>query len=109
MHSRIAEIGFEPAAAAVVARLLVHSNQISYLFGDGGIPIAELRRVTGASIRVFPKEQSPRFGSQGDEVLQVIVDFGFTLFLLLVLITTAFLHSLQNLLMVLCMNVVLTS
>nr|GMC52002.1 KH domain-containing protein HEN4 [Ipomoea batatas] len=72
VHSRIAEIGFEPAAAAVVARLLVHSNQISYLFGDGGIPIAELRRVTGASIRVFPKEQSPRFGSQGDEVLQVL-------------------------------------
>ncbi|XP_019196873.1 PREDICTED: KH domain-containing protein HEN4 [Ipomoea nil] len=71
VHSRIAEIGFEPAAA-VVARLLVHSNQMGYVFGDGGIPIAELRRVTGASIRIFPMEQSPRFGSQGDEVVQVI-------------------------------------
>lgn len=79
MHSRIAEIGFEPAAA-VVARLLVYSNQIGYLLGDGGIPIAELRRVTGASIRIFPKEQSPRFGSQGDEVVQVILDFGFMSF-----------------------------
>ncbi|XP_059640671.1 KH domain-containing protein HEN4 [Cornus florida] len=71
VHCRIAEIGFEPGAA-VVARLLVHSQQIGCLLGRGGIIIAELRRVTGASIRIFPKEQVPKCGSQNDEVVQVI-------------------------------------
>lgn len=74
MHSRIAEIGFEPGSA-VVARLLVHSQQIGYLFGKGGIVIPELRRVTGASIRIFPKEQFPKYGSQNDEVVQVVTYF----------------------------------
>ena len=74
VHSRIAEIGFEPGSA-VVARLLVHSQQIGYLFGKGGIIIPELRRVTGASIRIFPKEQFPKYGSQNDEVVQVVPYF----------------------------------
>ncbi|PSS07244.1 KH domain-containing protein [Actinidia chinensis var. chinensis] len=71
VHSRIAEIGFEPGAA-VVARLLVHSQQIGCLLGKGGIIITELRRATGASIRIFPKEQVPKYGSQNDEVVQII-------------------------------------
>ncbi|KAE9468053.1 hypothetical protein C3L33_00038, partial [Rhododendron williamsianum] len=50
------EIGFE-RGAAVVARLLVHSQQIGCLLGKGGSIINELRRVTGASIRVFQEEQ----------------------------------------------------
>lgn len=69
MHCRIAEIGFE-RGAAVVARLLVHSQQIGCLLGKGGSIINELRRVTGASIRVFQEEQVLRFGSQNDEVVQ---------------------------------------
>ncbi|KAK9281134.1 hypothetical protein L1049_004027 [Liquidambar formosana] len=71
VHCRIAEIGFEPGAA-VVARLLVHSQQIGCLLGKGGIIIAEMRRATGASIRVFSKEQVPKCGSQNDELVQVI-------------------------------------
>ncbi|XAR74048.1 hypothetical protein NMG60_11008210 [Bertholletia excelsa] len=71
VHCRIAEIGFEPGAA-VVARLLVHPQQIGCLLGKGGIIIAELRRATGASIRIFPKEQAPKYGSQNDEVVQII-------------------------------------
>ncbi|KAB2610964.1 KH domain-containing protein [Pyrus ussuriensis x Pyrus communis] len=55
-HHRIAEIGFEPGAA-VVARLLVHPQQIGCLLGKGGFIITEMRRATGASIRIFPKEQ----------------------------------------------------
>ena len=34
VHARITEIGFEPGAA-VVARLLVHSQQIGCLLGRG--------------------------------------------------------------------------
>ena len=74
VHSRIAEIGFEPGAA-VVARLLVHSQQIGCLLGKGGFIITELRRATGASIRIFPKEQVPKYGSQNDEVVQVSQNF----------------------------------
>ncbi|KAG5538108.1 hypothetical protein RHGRI_025254 [Rhododendron griersonianum] len=47
VHCRIAEIGFE-RGAAVVARLLVHSQQIGCLLGKGGSIINELRRVIGS-------------------------------------------------------------
>ncbi|XVF86209.1 hypothetical protein PTKIN_Ptkin18bG0021800 [Pterospermum kingtungense] len=70
VHSRIAEIGFEPGSA-VVACLLVHSQQIGYLLGKGGHIVTEMRRATGASIRVFSKEQLTKCaGSQNDEVVQ---------------------------------------
>jgi len=75
VHCRIAEIGFEPGAA-VVARLLVHSQQIGCLLGKGGFIITEMRRATGASIRIFSKEQVPKCGSPNDEVVQVINPFG---------------------------------
>ncbi|XVE89263.1 hypothetical protein DITRI_Ditri19aG0189000 [Diplodiscus trichospermus] len=72
VHSRIAEIGFEPGAA-IVACLLVHSQQIGCLLGKGGHIVNEMRRATGASIRVFPKEQLTKFvGSLNDEVVQVV-------------------------------------
>lgn len=70
-HHRIAEIGFEPGAA-VVARLLVHPQQIGCLLGKGGFIITEMRRATGASIRIFPKEQVQKGSYQNDEVVQVI-------------------------------------
>ena len=72
VHSRIAEIGFEPGAA-VIARLLVHSQQIGCLLGKGGFIISEMRRATGASIRIFTKEQVPKCGTPNDEVVQVTI------------------------------------
>lgn len=78
VHSRLAEIGFEPGAA-VVARLLVHSQQIGCLLGKGGFIISEMRRATGASIRIFTKDQVPKCASHNDEVVQVIVCAGFLL------------------------------
>uniref|UniRef100_A0A803KQP9 K Homology domain-containing protein n=1 Tax=Chenopodium quinoa TaxID=63459 RepID=A0A803KQP9_CHEQI len=71
VHSRIAEVGFEPGAA-VIARLLVHSQQIGCLLGKGGLIIAEMRRLTGASIRIFGREQGVNPNIQNDEVVQVI-------------------------------------
>ncbi|GMH03867.1 hypothetical protein Nepgr_005706 [Nepenthes gracilis] len=70
VHSRISELGFEPAAA-VVARLLVHSRQMGCLLGRGGIIIAEMRRLTGASIRVFGREQGSKYSTQNVEVVQI--------------------------------------
>ena len=69
VHCRIAEIGFEPGAA-VVARLLVHKQHIGWLLGKGGFVISEMRRATGASIRIYPKEQV-KCASQNEEVVQV--------------------------------------
>ncbi|KAI3803284.1 hypothetical protein L1987_31434 [Smallanthus sonchifolius] len=71
VHSRIVEAGFE-AGAAIVARVLVHSRQIGCLWGKGGMIISELRRVTGASIHIFPREQVAKYGMPSDEVVQVI-------------------------------------
>ncbi|XP_031388035.1 KH domain-containing protein HEN4 isoform X2 [Punica granatum] len=70
VHHRIAEIGFEPGNP-VVARLLVPSPQIRYLLGKGGSIINEMRRGTGANIRISPKDQSPRYANI-DEVVQVM-------------------------------------
>lgn len=70
VQRRIAEIGFEPGAA-IVARLLVHSQQIGCLLGKGGVIITEMRRATGASIRIFAREQVPKCASLNDEVVQV--------------------------------------
>ncbi|XP_047168313.1 KH domain-containing protein HEN4 [Vigna umbellata] len=70
VHCRLTEIGFEPSAA-VVAKLLVRSPQVGCLLGKGGLVISEMRRATGASIRIFSKEQV-KFISQNEEVVQVI-------------------------------------
>ncbi|KAK9078418.1 hypothetical protein SSX86_002475 [Deinandra increscens subsp. villosa] len=71
VHGRIVEAGFE-SGAAIVARLLVHSRQIGCLWGKGGMIISELRRLTGASIHIFPKEQVANYGMPSDEVVQII-------------------------------------
>lgn len=70
VHHRIAEIGFEPGAA-VVARLLLHPQQVGCLLGKGGFIINEMRRATGASIRIFPKEQVQKSVYHHDDVVQV--------------------------------------
>ncbi|XP_039034509.1 KH domain-containing protein HEN4-like [Hibiscus syriacus] len=71
VQSRIAEIGFEPGAA-IVARLLVPSQHIGYLLGKGGHIVNEMRRATGANIRVSSEEQlSKSVESQNEEVVQV--------------------------------------
>ncbi|KAL2321471.1 hypothetical protein Fmac_025850 [Flemingia macrophylla] len=70
VHCRLTEIGFEPSAA-VVAKLLVRSPQVGCLLGKGGLVISEMRRATGASIRIFSKEQI-KYISHNEEVVQVI-------------------------------------
>ncbi|KAL5072309.1 hypothetical protein RYX36_011293 [Vicia faba] len=70
VHGRLTEIGFEQSNA-VVARLLVRSPQVGCLLGKGGHVISEMRRATGASIRIFSKEQI-KFISHNEELVQVI-------------------------------------
>ncbi|CAN1298775.1 KH domain-containing protein HEN4 [Linum perenne] len=71
VQTRIAEIGYEHGAP-VVARLVVHSQQIGRLLGKGGQIISEMRQATGAHIRIFPKEQVAKHGTPHDEIVQVV-------------------------------------
>ncbi|XP_072953582.1 KH domain-containing protein HEN4-like [Typha angustifolia] len=70
VHSRLAEAGNDKGSA-VSARLLVPAQQIGCLLGVGGTIIAEMRKETGASIRIFVKEQVPKCAQANDEVVQV--------------------------------------
>ncbi|GKB83670.1 KH domain-containing protein HEN4 isoform X1 [Tanacetum coccineum] len=64
-----AEVGVEPGAP-IIGRLLVHLRQIGCLWGKGGMIIAEMRRVTGASIYIFPREHVAKYGMPSHEVVQ---------------------------------------
>lgn len=70
VHSRISEASMDKSSA-VPARLLVPSQHIGCLLGKGGSIIAEMRKVTGASIRIFGNEQIPRCAQRNDELVQV--------------------------------------
>ncbi|KMZ61799.1 hypothetical protein ZOSMA_4G00880 [Zostera marina] len=73
VHSRLTETGGEKGPSS--ARLLVPSQQIGCLLGRGGNIISEMRRMTGAHIRIFLKEQVPKCAQQNDEVVQVTGGF----------------------------------
>ncbi|KAF8411351.1 hypothetical protein HHK36_003898 [Tetracentron sinense] len=62
--------------APVSARLLVPSNQVGCLLGKGGTIISEIRKVTGAGIRILRGDQVPKCASENDEVVQIIGEFG---------------------------------
>ncbi|EEF52201.1 KH domain-containing protein HEN4 [Ricinus communis] len=56
---------------AVIGRLLVSSNQIGCLLGKGGAIMAEMRKSTGAYIRILGKDQIPKCASENEEVVQI--------------------------------------
>ncbi|XP_044510998.1 RNA-binding KH domain-containing protein RCF3-like isoform X1 [Mangifera indica] len=59
----------------VMARLLVSSNQIGCLLGKGGAIISEMRKLTGAYIRILGKDQIPKCASESEEVVQINGEF----------------------------------
>lgn len=78
VFTRSVEAGYEKGldsgsgkGASVAARLLVATNQIGCLMGKGGTIIAEMRKATGASIRILGGDQVPICASENDEVVQV--------------------------------------
>ncbi|AQK64886.1 Flowering locus K homology domain [Zea mays] len=52
-------------------RLVVPSNKVGCILGEGGQVITEMRRRTGAEIRVYSKADKPKYLSFGDELVQV--------------------------------------
>ncbi|XP_047327014.1 KH domain-containing protein HEN4-like [Impatiens glandulifera] len=68
---RMFRITPETKDTKMTARLLVHSNQIGCLLGKGGCIIAEMRKSSGAYIRILGKDQLPKFAQENDEVVQI--------------------------------------
>lgn len=78
VYSRSIESGFEKGLdsglsnrSIVTARLVVPSSQVGCLLGKGGVIISEMRKATGASIRIIGTDQVPKCASDNDQVVQV--------------------------------------
>ncbi|KAK8959234.1 KH domain-containing protein [Platanthera guangdongensis] len=54
----------------VLSRLLVSSHQIGCLLGKGGSIISEMRKLSGAHIRVLSRDQIPKGVTENDEIVQ---------------------------------------
>jgi transcription antitermination factor NusA-like protein len=61
--------------STVNARLVVPSNQVGCLLGKGGSIVSEMRKVTGAGIRIIGGEQVPKCVSENDQVVQISGEF----------------------------------
>jgi poly(rC)-binding protein 3/4 len=70
VYSRISEASID-RSSHTPARLLVPSQHIGCLLGKGGSIISEMRKITGANIRIFGNEQIPRCAQRNDEMVQV--------------------------------------
>ncbi|XP_014518899.1 KH domain-containing protein HEN4 [Vigna radiata var. radiata] len=82
VYSRSIESGFEKGLdsglsnrSIVTARLVVPSSQVGCLLGKGGVIISEMRKATGASIRIIGTDQVPKCASDNDQVVQISGDF----------------------------------
>lgn len=73
VYSRISEASND-RNSPTPARLLVPSQHIGCLLGKGGSIITEMRKLTGASIRIFGNEQIPRCAQRNDEMVQVYLN-----------------------------------
>ncbi|EOY15601.1 hypothetical protein QUC31_000619 [Theobroma cacao] len=71
VHTRINRAIPDSKDKSLMARLLVSSNQIGCLLGKGGAIIAEMRKSSGAHIRILGKDQVPKCASEGEEVVQI--------------------------------------
>ncbi|KAL1310260.1 hypothetical protein HN51_052903 [Arachis hypogaea] len=71
VQSRIGRSIPDPKEHNMLARLLVSSNQIGCLLGKGGSIITEMRKLSGAHIRILGKDKVPKCASEDEEVIQI--------------------------------------
>ncbi|KAL9244782.1 hypothetical protein vseg_018509 [Gypsophila vaccaria] len=82
VYSRLAEAAAEKGldtgsnkVSSVSARLLIPSNQVGCLLGKGGTIVTEMRKATGANIRILKDEQLPKCASEDDQVVEITGQF----------------------------------
>lgn len=73
IQSQIVDLGPDKDGV-ITTRLLVPANQVGCLIGRGGTVISEMRRTTGANIRILPREDLPRCALETDELVQIVGD-----------------------------------
>ncbi|CAA7399432.1 unnamed protein product [Spirodela intermedia] len=59
----------------VSARIIVSSTQTGCLLGKGGSIVAEMRKFSGAQIRILSKDQAPKYASENEVVVQATGKF----------------------------------
>lgn len=79
VFSRSVETGIEKGldsgsnkGSSVTARIVVPSNQVGCLLGKGGAIVSEMRKATGANIRIIGGSQVPKCALENDDVVQVV-------------------------------------
>ncbi|KAI9106457.1 hypothetical protein K1719_021985 [Acacia pycnantha] len=70
VQTRIVRAVADAKEHGMLARIIVSSNQIGCLLGKGGSIITEMRKLSGAHIRILGKDQVPKCASE-DEVVQI--------------------------------------
>ncbi|KAI3762562.1 hypothetical protein L1987_52994 [Smallanthus sonchifolius] len=60
-----------PESKAVTAKVIVSAHQIGCILGKGGAVISEMRKSTGAYIRILGKDQTPQYAAANEEVVQI--------------------------------------
>lgn len=73
IQSQIVDLGPDKDGV-ITTRLLVPANQVGCLIGRGGTVISEMRRTTGANIRILPREDLPPCALETDELVQIVGD-----------------------------------
>ncbi|KAG8092106.1 hypothetical protein GUJ93_ZPchr0012g20690 [Zizania palustris] len=68
LHSKVSEPSDN---RQLTTRLVVPSNKVGCILGEGGKVITEMRRRTGAEIRVYSKADKPKYLSFDEELVQV--------------------------------------
>lgn len=64
-----------PETKAVTAKVIVSAHQIGCILGKGGAVISEMRKSTGAYIRILGKDQTPQYAAENEEVVQINGDY----------------------------------
>ncbi|KAK9139549.1 hypothetical protein Scep_009230 [Stephania cephalantha] len=75
VQGRIARAAPDSNEKNTLSRIIVPSNQIGCILGKGGAIITEMRKVSGAYIRILPKDQIPKCVSENEEVVQMNGEF----------------------------------
>ncbi|KAG6527401.1 KH domain-containing protein HEN4-like [Zingiber officinale] len=66
----------DPKESTVLSRLIVASNQIGCLLGKGGAVITEIRKLSGAQVRILGKDQIPTGVPESYGMVQISGEFG---------------------------------
>ncbi|KAK9070219.1 hypothetical protein SSX86_010619 [Deinandra increscens subsp. villosa] len=64
-----------PESKAVMAKVIVSAHQIGCILGKGGSVISDMRKSTGAHIRILGKDQTPQYAAENEEVVQINGDY----------------------------------